>query len=76
MQVIEQTPPSTSAMKAAIPVDAEDAGKAKAEDLAAKMSEIDKLISDLVAEIDNTPSTRKVLIFGTWVAKNFLRRTS
>jgi hypothetical protein len=50
MQVIEQTPPSASATKAAILADDKDAGKAEAEDLAAKMSGIDKLISDVVAE--------------------------
>jgi hypothetical protein len=75
MQAIEQTPPSASATKAAIPVDAEDAGKAEAEELVAVMSEIDKLVSyvvaDVVAEenmaavldkgkkIDNTPSDEK-----------------
>jgi hypothetical protein len=37
-------------VKAAIPADAEDAGGAEAEELAATMSEIDKLISDVVAE--------------------------
>jgi hypothetical protein len=50
MQVIEQTPPSALAVKEAIPADAEDAGEAEAEDLAATMSEIYKLISDVVAE--------------------------
>ena len=75
MQAIEQTPPSASATKATIPVDAEDAGKDEAEELAAIMSEIDKLVSfvvaDVVAEenmaavpdkgkkIDNTPSDEK-----------------
>jgi hypothetical protein len=50
MQAIEQTPPSASAVKAAIPVDTEVAGGAEAEELATTMSEIDKLISDVVAE--------------------------
>jgi hypothetical protein len=50
MQAIEQTPPSTSATKAAIPVDAEDAGKTEAEELAATMLEIDRLVSDVVVE--------------------------
>jgi hypothetical protein len=50
MQAIEQTPPSASATKAAIPADAEDAGKAEAEELEAAMSEIDRLVSDVVAE--------------------------
>jgi hypothetical protein len=51
MQAIEQTSPSTSATKAAVPADAEDAGKAEAEDFAAIMSEIDKLVSDVVADV-------------------------
>jgi hypothetical protein len=50
MQAIEQMLPSASAVKAAIPVDTEDTGGAEAEELAATMSEIDKLISDVVAE--------------------------
>ena len=37
-------------VRAAIPVDTEDAGGAKAEEFATTMSEIDKLISDVVAE--------------------------
>jgi hypothetical protein len=49
-QAIEQTPPSASVVKVAIPVDTEDAGGAEAEELAATMSEIDKLISDVVAD--------------------------
>jgi hypothetical protein len=44
MQAIEQTSPSASAAKAAIPVDTEDATGAEAEELATTMSEIDKLI--------------------------------
>ena len=50
MQAIEQTPPSASDVKAAIPADTEDAGEAKTEELTATKSEIDKLISDVVAE--------------------------
>jgi hypothetical protein len=50
MQAIEQTPPSASAAKATILVDTEDATGAEAEELATTMSEIDKLISDVVAE--------------------------
>jgi hypothetical protein len=50
MQAIEQTSPSASVVKAAIPVDAEDASKVKAKEFATIMSEIDKLISDVVAE--------------------------
>jgi hypothetical protein len=52
MQAIEQTPSSASAVKAAIPSDTEDAGRDEAEELAATMFEIDKLISDVVAEED------------------------
>jgi hypothetical protein len=50
MQAIEQTPPSASTVKAAIPADTEDVGGIEAEELATTMSEIDKLISDVVAE--------------------------
>jgi hypothetical protein len=50
MQAIEQTPPSASAAKAAMPVDTEDIAGAKAKELATTMSEIDRLISDVVAE--------------------------
>jgi hypothetical protein len=50
MQAIEQTPPSASLVKAAIPADAEDAGGAEAKEFTATMSEIDKVISDVVAE--------------------------
>jgi hypothetical protein len=56
MQAIEQTPPSTSAIKTAIHTDAEaeaedvveakDAGKAEA-----IMSDIDRLVSDMVADV-------------------------
>jgi tRNA U55 pseudouridine synthase TruB len=56
MQEIEQTPPSASAVKRAIPADAEakaedvvkakDAGKAEA-----TMSDIDRLVSDMVANV-------------------------
>jgi hypothetical protein len=49
-RAIEQTSPSASAVKAAIPADTKDAGRTKAEELTATMSEIDKLISDVVAE--------------------------
>ena len=50
MQAIEQTPPSASAAKAAMPVDTGDAVGAEAEELVTIMSEIDKLISDVAAE--------------------------
>ena len=52
MQAIEQTPPPASAAKAAIAVDAEDTAEAEADELATTMSEIDILISDVVAEKD------------------------
>jgi hypothetical protein len=52
MQAIEQTPPTASATEAAMPVDAEDTAGAKADELATTMSEIDRLISDVVAEKD------------------------
>ena len=51
MQAIEQTPPSASATKAAIPTDAENAGEAEAEELAATMSKVDRLVSDMVADV-------------------------
>jgi hypothetical protein len=51
MQAIEQTPPSSSATKATIPSDAEAAGEAEAEELAATMSEVDRLVSDIVAHV-------------------------
>jgi hypothetical protein len=44
MQAIEQTPPSASMAKAAMPVDTEDATGAKAEELATTMSEISRHI--------------------------------
>jgi hypothetical protein len=86
MQAIEQTPPSASAAKAAMPVDTEDATGAEAEELATTMSDIDKLISYKVAEenmaatpdmgkgIEDTSSKYKDLTFGTWVDKNFPKR--
>jgi hypothetical protein len=51
MQEIEQTSPSASATKAVIPADAEDAGEVEAEELVATMSEIDRLVSDVVADV-------------------------
>jgi hypothetical protein len=50
MQAVEQTPPSASAAKVAIPEDTEDAGRAEAEELATTMSKIDRLISGVVVE--------------------------
>jgi hypothetical protein len=52
MEAIEQTPPSASVDKATIPVDVEDTAVAKAENLASTLVEIDRLISDVVAEKD------------------------
>jgi hypothetical protein len=52
MEAIEQTPPSASADKATIPVDAEVTTTAEADDLATTLSKIDRLISDVVAEKD------------------------
>ena len=56
MQAIEQTPPSASAVKTAIPADAEaeaeDAAKAKdAGEAEATMSDIDRLVSYMVADV-------------------------
>jgi hypothetical protein len=51
IQAIEQTPPSASATKVAIPADAEDADKAKAEELAVTMSEIDRLVLYVVVDV-------------------------
>jgi hypothetical protein len=75
MHAIEQTPPSASVTKAAIPTDDKDVGEAEAEELAATMSEVDRLVSDMVIdvtaetnvvavpdegkEIDNTPSDKR-----------------
>jgi hypothetical protein len=60
MQAIEQTPPPTSAAKAVMPVEAEDTAGAEANELATTMSEIDRLISDVVAEgVAATPSNRE-----------------
>jgi hypothetical protein len=52
MEAIEQTPPPASADKAIMPVDAEDTAVDEADNLATTMSEIDRLISDVVAEKD------------------------
>jgi hypothetical protein len=57
MQAIEQTPPPTSAEKTIVPTDAEVTARAKfneaipeIDNLATIMSEIDRLISDVVPE--------------------------
>jgi hypothetical protein len=52
MQAIEQTPPPTLAEKTIMPADAEDTTGAEANNLATTMSEIDRLISDVVPEKD------------------------
>jgi hypothetical protein len=49
-QAIEQTPPPASVDKAIMHVDAEDTARAEADNLATTMSEIDRLILDVVAE--------------------------
>jgi hypothetical protein len=61
MQAIEQTPPSASVAKAAMPVDTEDTARAEAEELATTILEIDRLISDVVAKenIATTPDKGK-----------------
>jgi hypothetical protein len=50
LQAIEQTPPPTLADKAAKPTDPEVVVAAEEENLTTTLSEIDKLISDVVAE--------------------------
>jgi hypothetical protein len=57
MQATEQTPPPASAEKTFVPAEAEDAAEAEAneatpeiDDLATTMSEIDRLISNVVSE--------------------------
>jgi hypothetical protein len=52
IEAIEHTPSSASADKATIPVDVEATAAAEAENLATTLSEIDRLISDVVAEKD------------------------
>jgi hypothetical protein len=52
MEAIEQTSPPASADKATIPVDVEDNTGAEADNLATTMSEIDRLISNVVAQKD------------------------
>ena len=48
MEAIEQTPPSASAAKTAIPADAEAKDADEAE---TTMSDIDRLVSDMVADM-------------------------
>jgi hypothetical protein len=50
LQAIEQTPPPASASKAAKPTDVEDTTAAEDENLTTTLSEIDRLISDVVVE--------------------------
>jgi hypothetical protein len=50
MQAIEQMSPLASADKTSVPIVAEDTARAEADELATTMSEIDKLISNVVAK--------------------------
>jgi hypothetical protein len=59
MQAIEQTLPPASTDKTAVPIDAEDTARAKADELATTMSEIDRLISDVVAKENVAAATDK-----------------
>jgi hypothetical protein len=59
MQAIEQTLPPASTDETVVTVDAEDTAGADADELATTMSEIDKLISDVVAEKDVAASPDK-----------------
>jgi hypothetical protein len=52
MEAIERTPHLASADKATIPTDAEATAATKAENLITTLSEIDRLISDVVVEED------------------------
>jgi hypothetical protein len=73
MQAIEQTSPSASVAKATIPADTEDVARAEAEELATRMSEIDKLISDVVAEenMAATPDKGKRIVDASSEEKYF-----
>jgi hypothetical protein len=51
MQAIERTPPSASATKAAIPAVAEGIGEAEAEEIEVTMSEIDRLVLDVIVDV-------------------------
>jgi hypothetical protein len=63
MQAIEHTSPPASAAKAAMHVDAEDTTRVEVDELATTMSEINRLISDVVAEenVSAAPDKRKRL---------------
>jgi hypothetical protein len=52
MQAIEQTSPTALVAQAAMPIDVEDTAEAEAHELVTTMSEIDRFISDVVAEKD------------------------
>jgi hypothetical protein len=67
MQAIKQALPPASADKAAMPVDVEDTARAEADNLATTMSEIDRLISDVVAKKDvaASPSDKGKIIEDT-----------
>jgi hypothetical protein len=60
MQAIEHTLPLASADKDIMPIDGEDTGAAEADNLATTMLEINRLISDVVAEkdVDAAPSDK------------------
>jgi hypothetical protein len=64
IEAIEQNPPLASADKATIPVDAEHTVAAEAMNLATTLSEIDRLILDVVAEKDvaTVPSDKGKII--------------
>jgi hypothetical protein len=74
--------------KATIPIDVEDTVVAEAENLATTLSEIDRLILDVVVEknvaampydkgkrIEETSSENMNLTFDTWATNSFLKRT-
>jgi hypothetical protein len=73
MQAIEQTPPSASVAKATIPADTEDVARAEAKELTTRMLEIDKLISDVVAEenMAATPDKGKRIVDASSEEKYF-----
>jgi hypothetical protein len=95
MQAAEQTPPSASTAEivTAAGVEADAAAEVKnTDETVTTMSDIDRLISDVVKDVaikkemaaapskerdvDASPSGEKISIFGTWAAKNCLKRTS
>jgi hypothetical protein len=88
MQAIEQTLPPASANKTIVSADAEDTAEEEVDELATTISEIDRLISDVVAKKDVAAAPDKgknlkmplqkikILTFAIWVAKNFPKRTN